>query len=106
MIGWLFRNPDIPFEVLLRKVSSQMDRKIDKDKLAESIAYNVSNEKNGTCGLFPFPKSSGTFSGVPLKDRAYTMTLSNIGPVRMEPEYADPHRTVPFNDRRFETPAG
>ena len=45
MIGWLFRNPDIPFEVLLRKVSSQMDRKIDKDKLAESIAYNVSNEK-------------------------------------------------------------
>ena len=24
-----------------------------------------------------------------LKDRAYTMTLSNIGPVQMEPEYAD-----------------
>ncbi len=30
MIGWLFRNPDILLEVLLQKVSSQMDRKIEK----------------------------------------------------------------------------
>ena len=34
-------------------------------------------------------KGSGAFPGVRLKDRAYTMTLSNIGPVQMEPEYAD-----------------
>ena len=61
MIGWLFRNPDIPFEVLLRKVSSQMDRKIDKDKLAESIQ----REKMVPAGYSPFFKSSGTFSGVP-----------------------------------------
>ena len=90
MIGWLFRNPDIPFEVLLRKVSSQMDRKIDKDKLAESIAYNVSNEKKWYLRAIPlFLKAPALSLVFRLKDRAYTMTLSNIGPVRMEPEYAD-----------------
>ena len=90
MIGWLFRNPDIPFEVLLRKVSSQMDRKIDKDKLAESIAYNVSNEKKWYLRAIPlFLKAPALSLVFRLKDRAYTMTLSNIGPVQMEPEYAD-----------------
>ena len=90
MIGWLFRNPDIPFEVLLKKVSSQMDSKIDKDKLAESIAYNVSNEKKWYLRAIPlFLKVPALSLVFRLKDRAYTMTLSNIGPVQMEPEYAD-----------------
>ena len=90
MIGWLFRNPDIPFEVLLKKVSSQMDSKIDKDKLAESIAYNVSNEKKWYMRAIPlFLKVPALSLVFRLKDRAYTMTLSNIGPVQMEPEYAD-----------------
>ncbi len=90
MIGWLFNNPDIPFEVLLKKVSSQMDRKIDKNRLAESIAYNVSNEKKWYLRTIPlFLKSPALGFVFRLKDRAYTMTLSNIGPIFMEPEYAD-----------------
>ena len=66
MIGWLFRNPDIPFEVLLRKVSSQMDRKIDKDKAGgEHCIQCIQREKMVPAGDSPLFKSSGTFSGVP-----------------------------------------
>ena len=67
-----------------------MDRKIDKEKLAESIAYNVSNEKKWYLRAIPlFLKVPALSLVFRLKDRAYTMTLSNIGPVSMEPEYAD-----------------
>lgn len=90
MIGYLFRSPDVEFADLLAKVGRQMDRKIDRDRLEESISYNVSNEKKWYLRAVPLvikrPVTSLIFR---LKDRAYTMTLSNIGPVSLEPEYAD-----------------
>lgn len=90
LIGWLFRDPDMDFETLLYKVSRQMDRKIDKEKLKESICYNVSNEKKWYLRVIPLfikrPLMSLVFR---MKDRAYTMTLSNLGPIQMEPEYQD-----------------
>lgn len=90
MIGHLFRNPDMTFPALLKKVSRQMDKKIDREKLEESISYNVSNEKKWYLRAIPLVFKSLALGLVfRLKDRAYTMTLSNVGPIKMEPEYAD-----------------
>lgn len=89
MIGYLFHDPDMDFDTLLGKVSRQMDRKIDKDRLEESISYNVSNEKKWYLRVIPlFIKRLGLGLVFRLKDRAYTMTLSNIGPIKMAPEDA------------------
>ena len=44
MIGQLFSDPHMDFNTLLGKISRQMDRKIDKEKLEQNISYNVSNE--------------------------------------------------------------
>lgn len=89
MIGYLFRKPDMDFETLLGIVSRQMNRKIDKKRLEESISYNVSNEKKWYLRVIPLPVKRLALNLVfRLKDRAYTMTLSNVGPVQMEAEYA------------------
>lgn len=88
MIGHLFRNPDITFHALLQKISRQMDKKIDREHLEESISYNVSNEKKWYLRAIPlFIKSPALGLVFRMKDRAYTMTLSNVGPIRVDPEY-------------------
>lgn len=87
MIGHLFRDPDISFETLLRKISRQMDKKIDKKRLEESISYNVSREKKWYLRVIPLAIKSLALNLVfRLKDRAYTMTMSNIGVIQVEPE--------------------
>lgn len=90
MIGYLFREPDITFERLLGVVSRQMDKKIVKERLEECISYNVSNEKKWYFRITPLVVKWLALNVVfRLKDRAYTMTVSNIGPVRVDPEYED-----------------
>lgn len=90
MIGYLFKEPDMEFDRLLEKVSRQMDRKIDRERLEESISYNVSNEKKWYLRIIPLAVKRPVLSLVfRLKDRAYTMTLSNVGPIAVEAEYAD-----------------
>lgn len=89
MIGCLFRNPDMDFETLLAMVSRQMDRKIDKKRLEENISYNVSNEKKWYLRVIPLPVKWLALNLIfLLKDQAYTMTLSNVGVVKLEEEYA------------------
>lgn len=86
MIGYLFKNPDMSFDELLGKISRQMDRKIDKKRLEESISYNVSREKKWYLRVIPLVLKSLALDLVfRLKDRAYTMTLSNIGVIKAEP---------------------
>ena len=88
-IGWLFRDPDMTFDQLVQKISRQMDRKITKERLEESISYNVSNEKKWYLRIIPLVIKRLALGFIfSLKDRAYTMTLSNIGPIRMDPEFA------------------
>ncbi len=90
MIGYLFRNPDVSFETLLGKISRQMDRKIDKGRLEESISYNVSREKKWYIRVIPLVLKRLALDLVfRLKDRAYTMTLSNVGVIQMEPVYEE-----------------
>lgn len=88
LIGYRFRNEEITFERLLGIISRQMDRKIDREKLEASISYNVSNEKKWYLRAIPlFIKRPVLQAVFRRKDRAYTMTLSNIGPITLEPEY-------------------
>lgn len=90
MIGHLFRDPEITFPVLLKKISRQMDKKINREQLEKNISYNVSNEKKWYLRAVPLVFKSLALGLVfRMKDRAYTMTLSNVGPVQMDPEYAD-----------------
>ncbi len=89
IIGYLFKKPNMDFQTLLGIVSRQMDRKIDKKRLEESFSYNVSNEKKWYLRAIPLVVKKPALAYMfRLKDRSYTMTLSNIGLIRLEPEYA------------------
>lgn len=90
MIGYLFHNPDMDFHTLVAKISRQMDKKIDKERLEESISYNVSNEKKWYFRIIPLVFKWMALNIVfRLKDRAHTITLSNVGPVKVAPEYQE-----------------
>ena len=78
------------FDQILRLVSDQMDDKIVKEKLEETISYNVSNEKKWYVRIIPlFIKWLALGVIFKRNDRAHTITLSNIGPVNFDEEYRD-----------------
>lgn len=88
LIGYRFRDSRMSFDRLVQAISRQMDKKIDRDKLEASISYNVSNEKKWYLRAIPLVIKRPILRMIfHRKDRAYTTTLSNIGPVKMEPEY-------------------
>lgn len=88
LIGYRFRDSRMSFDRLVQVISRQMDKKIDRDKLEASISYNVSNEKKWYLRAIPLVIKRPVLRMIfHRKDRAYTTTLSNIGPVKMEPEY-------------------
>ncbi|MBS6642852.1 MAG: MFS transporter [Clostridiaceae bacterium] len=79
-----------PFDRILDLVSRQMDDKIVKEKLEETISYNVSNEKKWYVRIIPlFVKWLALGFIFRRNDRAHTITLSNIGPIAVEEEYRD-----------------
>lgn len=75
------------FEEVLEETGRQMDEKIVKEKLEETISYNVSNEKKWYVRLVPlFIKHLVTGLLFMRSSRAYTVTLSNLGQVKIKPE--------------------
>lgn len=79
-----------PFDRILEEVSGQMDDKIVKEKLEETISYNVSNEKKWYVRVIPlFIKWLALGFIFRRNDRAHTITLSNIGPITVDEEYRD-----------------
>lgn len=87
-IDFLAEKERYSFEDILMAVSAQMDEKIVLEKLEERISYNVSNEKKWYIRVLPLcVKWLGTNLIFRRNDRAHTMTLSNIGPITIEPEY-------------------
>lgn len=82
------KKPD--FKWVVDTVSSQMNEKITKEKLEETISYNVSNEKKWFLRIAPLCLKWLAMNVIFRRnDRAYTMTLSNIKPIVVEPEYED-----------------
>lgn len=89
-IDFKSRHSEHTFEEILDTVSSQMDEKIVKEKLEETISYNVSNEKKWYLRIIPLCiKWAGLNLVFLKKDRAHTITLSNLGPVQIKDEYQD-----------------
>lgn len=81
---------DGSFESILSSVCSQMDENISKEKLEQTISYNVSNEKKWYVRILPlFVKWLALGFIFKRNDRAHTITLSNIGPVVMDEKYRD-----------------
>lgn len=89
LIDFLSSSEEHTFEEVLKTVSSQMDLKITKEKMEETISYNVSNEKKWYLRATPLFIKWCILNLIFRKnDKAYTMTLSNIGPVQIDEEYA------------------
>lgn len=87
-IHFLSQNGDHTFEDVLKLVSKQMDDNIVKEKLEETISYNVSNERKWYIRIAPlFVKWAVANMIFRKNDRAHTLTLSNIGPIPVEPKY-------------------
>ena len=81
---------DGSFDSILAAVCSQMDDNIVKEKLEQTISYNVSNEKKWYVRILPlFVKWLALGFIFRRNDRAHTMTLSNIGPITMDEEYRE-----------------
>lgn len=90
LIEFLSASDEHTFEEMLKTVSSQMDQKITKEKMEEIISYNVSNEKKWILRATPLFVKWCILNLIFLRnDKSYTMTLSNIGPIQMEEEYAN-----------------
>ncbi|WP_206429540.1 DUF6320 domain-containing protein [Clostridium transplantifaecale] len=87
-IAWPAGKAPERFEDVLAEVGRQMDEKIVKERLEETISYNVSNEKKWYVRIVPLFVKNIAMNAVFLKSsKAYTMTLSNLGPVALKPEY-------------------
>lgn len=86
-IAWPKGKAPKRFEDVLAEVGRQMDEKIVKERLEETISYNVSNEKKWYIRIIPLFIKNMAMNAIFLKSsKAYTMTLSNLGPVSIKPE--------------------
>ena len=88
LIDFLSTSEEHTFTEVLEAVSRQMALKITKEKMEEIISYNVSNEKKWYLRIAPlFVKWCALNLVFRKNDKAYTMTLSNIGPIEIEEDY-------------------
>lgn len=88
LIDFLSTSEEHTFSEVLKAVSRQMALKITKEKMEEIISYNVSNEKKWYLRIAPlFVKWCALNLVFRKNDKAYTMTLSNIGPIEIEEDY-------------------
>ncbi|WP_313180048.1 DUF6320 domain-containing protein [Lacrimispora sp.] len=88
LIDFLSTSEEHTFTQVLEAVSSQMDSKITKEKMEQIISYNVSNEKKWYLRAAPlFVKWCALNLVFRKNEKAYTMTLSNIGPIDIEEDY-------------------
>lgn len=79
----------VTFEDILQCVSEQIDDQIVKEKLEERISYNVSVEKKWYLKIVPlFIKRLALRAVHKTKDKGHTITLSNLGPIKVEEPYA------------------
>ena len=81
-------NRNVDFEDILKVVSKQIDDQIVKEKLEEKIAYNVSNEKKWYLKIVPLAIKKLALKVIfKKKDSGHTVTLSNLGPIKVEEPY-------------------
>jgi NRPS condensation-like uncharacterized protein len=80
----------VDFEDILKVVSEQIDDQIVKEKLEEKISYNVSNEKKWYLKIVPLTLKRLALKMIfKRKDGGHTITLSNLGPIKVDEPYRD-----------------
>lgn len=76
------------FEEVLQLLTEDFKRQADPFWLEQQISYNVANEKNLLIRLVPLPiKSLGVRFLYSRSAQSFTTTLSNLGIIKMKPEY-------------------
>ena len=89
-ISWAAGKAPETLEEVIASVSRQMDEQIVKERLEETISYNVSNEKKWYVRAIPlFVKHLAMQLIFLHTSRAHTMTFSNIGPAQVREELKD-----------------
>ncbi len=80
----------VTFEDILKCVSEQVDDQIVKEKLEEKISYNVSNEKKWYLKIVPLAIKKLALKMIfKKKDSGHTVTLSNLGPIKVDEPYRE-----------------
>ena len=77
------------FDQILASVKKQMQEKITKERMEEIITYNVGYEKKLVRFVPLFIKKWGAKFIYSYSEKAYTMTLSNLGKIDILPEYRE-----------------
>lgn len=77
------------FDEILRSVQKQMEEKITKENMQKIISYNVGYEKKLIRFIPLAIKEIGTKIIYRRSEKAYTMTLSNLGKIEVPPVYAE-----------------
>ncbi len=89
-IEFLSDGKEHSFEDILFMVNKQMDENITKEKLEETISYNVSNEKKPLVRFAPLVLKYIALQLVYGRiSRGNTMTLSNLGYIKVLPEFEE-----------------
>lgn len=87
-ISFLFSREGHTFDEVLAFVSRQMDENITKEKMEETISYNVSNEKKWILRIAPLPFKYLAMKAVYRRSsKSSTTTLSNLGLVKVPEEF-------------------
>lgn len=87
-INYESQGKEVTFEDILASVGAQIDDQIVKEKLEEKISYNVSTEKKWYLKIVPLAlKKLGMKLVFSKKDGGHTVTLSNLGPIKVEAPY-------------------
>ena len=90
MIEFLPKHQNYTFEEVLASVSEEMDQKITKEKMQETISYNVSNEKKWLLRCTPLAlKYLGMQWVYRQSNKATTTTLSNLGQIKVLDEFKE-----------------
>ena len=83
------KNKYYTFEDILLKVKNQFKEELSKDKMVEKISYNVSNQKNLFLRMLPLVIKKYGIKAVYIRSlKSYTVTLSNLGIVKLD-DYLD-----------------
>ena len=89
-IEFFSKGCDHTLEEIIDIVSNQMDRNVAKERLEETISYNVSNEKKALIRFTPLALKYIILQIIYRRvSRGNTMTLSNLGNINVLPEYED-----------------
>lgn len=96
-ISWPDKKRPESFRDVLCQVGRQMDEKIVKSRLEEMISYNVSNEKKWYVRIVPLFIKKIVMNQIFIKSsRAYTMTFSNLGLLKLDLKWEEKVEQIPI----------